>query len=183
MELQSLFHFAQTFSPIDKGDPFIVIFRKDSDLALGLRLTEGVVTTLNGSLWVSILGVLCTRNRDTPMTPVQAMETFGGFEFKMKNGECISESICPLVAFPCSPAEVFNASLRLRPQLESNYIEQLIARLASGGNVLCIPEQVLQSMLRARLDDLIPELEPTENSIPRFLFLGESSTGKSAVVV
>lgn len=175
MELHNIFHFARTFTPIDKGDPFIVIACQGTDVVLGLRLTLTAFKISNGSVWVSILGALCARNRDFSMEPMQANDSFGGFQFKMESGECMSKTVCPLATFPCSPAEVFEACSRLRPQLEKNYVEQIVTRLTKGGNSLCIPENVLESMLSVRLDDLMPDLTPVFNEVPRFLFLPEIS--------
>lgn len=173
MELKQICNFVETFDSSDKGDPFIVVARNEPDVVLGLRLALTPFGTPNGSVWISVLAALCARRQGSPMDPEQAAQAFSSFRFEIEDGECLSKAVVPLAAMPCSPSEVYDACNRLRPLLESNYAEQLIARLNAGKNSLCISKSALESIVFVRLDYLIPQFTPVFNETPRFLFLSE----------
>lgn len=174
MNLKNLFYYPATFVPRDEGDPFIVIARHQPEIVLGLRLTLGIFKSIEKSKWAAVFGVLSARQHDEPMPPTAARETFGGLHFKLLDGECISESVWPLVAIPCSPAEMSKVYTQMRADLARNYVTQLKERLAISGSTLCMSDSLMEIMILTRLEYLMPEMTATCNDDPSFLFLSES---------
>lgn len=170
MDLHRLLHFPEAFSPHDDGDPYIVIARETSGTMVGLRLSPIVIEAPGGANWASILGELNARSGGKPMKPVAAMSIFGKFIFGLIKGECISECILPLIAMPCSPAEIHSAYARLRAELPGSFADQLESRFACGNVSMTMSRSLLEEMIVTRIDDLIPEVSATCNDIPQFLF-------------
>lgn len=159
----------ETMPGSEKGSTFLII-AKQGETNLGVRVFLAPVE-LKGSLWVSLCFRVRVANPKTQITADKATELFGEFPFYESKNHSSALGVTPLVALPCSPAEVFTHYSTFNGDLETNIVSQIKEKLDTVGVQFCIDEVLIAEALREHIKDMIPELSVVVNNIPKMLWL------------
>lgn len=159
----------ETMPGSEKGSTFLII-SKQENTNLGIRVFLAPLE-VKGSVWVSLCFRLRAAHPSEAISVDKAKKLFGDFPFYASKNHSSAVGITPLVAFPCSPAEVYSHYTSFNNELENNIVRQVEEVLATVGAKLCIDDNLIAEALREHIRDCIPELSVVTNSIPKMLWL------------
>lgn len=165
----------ETMPGSEKGSTFLIISKKENT-NLGIRVFLAPLE-VKGSVWVSLCFRLRAASPSEVVSVDKAKKLFGDFPFYASNKHSSAVGITPLVAFPCSPAEVYTHYTSFNNELESNIVTQIKDVLSTVGGTLCIDDMLIAEALREHIKDSIPELSVVTNSIPKMLWLPGHKAG------
>lgn len=166
----------ETMKGTEQGSTFVVIARNKA-VKLGIRvfLTPFQVKE---SVWVSLGFRLRAEGSGFTVNPEMAKESFGDFPFYEGKTHSSAVGVVPLVALPCSPAEVYTQYESFKGTLEANIIEQIKANLESVGVKLEVDSALIIDSLKENIKDLLPELKIVTNDTAKLLWIPADKKGK-----
>jgi hypothetical protein len=160
----------ETVPGSEKGSTFVII-AKNKGYKMGIRLFLAPFK-VKDSAWIVIAFRLRVQCTDINVNADTARENFGDFPFYESKNHSSAVGVIPLVALPCSPAEVFNHYTTFNGGVEKNILEQIKEKFGKTGATLCIDEEVILETLRETVKDIIPEVTATVNDTPMAIWIG-----------
>lgn len=159
----------ETISGSEKGSIFVII-AKNKGLKMGIRVFLSPYP-IKESNWVVLAFRLRVEADGFSVNSEMAQQNFGEFPFYESHSHASALGIVPLVALPCSPAEVYNHYTSFDGALEQNIIDQIKEKFGKTGAALCLDEEIILETLREKIKDLIPESSVTINDNPLPLWI------------
>ena len=159
----------ETLQGSEKGSTFVII-AKNKGLKMGLRVFLAPYP-VKGSAWVSLAFRLRVEGDGFGVNKEMAKEMFGDFPFYESKSHSSAVGVIPLVALPCSPAEVYAHYNSFKGEAEVNLIQQIKEKFGNSGATLCLDEKIIVETLQETVKDFIPEMIATVNETPKALWI------------
>lgn len=170
------FQKVETMSGSEKGSTFVVI-AKNKAVKLGIRVFL-LPFPVKESMWVSLGFRLRAEGAGFDVNKETAAESFGNFPFYESKHHSSAVGVVPLVALPCSPAEVFTHYDSFKGILEVNIVNQIKEKLDKVGVKLLVDEALVIDSLRENIKDILPELKAVTNGTAKMLWVPADKHGK-----
>ena len=166
----------ETMPGSEKGSTFLVI-AKNKAVRLGVRVFLQPFP-IKDSVWVSLGFRLRAEGAGFDVNIETATESFGSFPFYESKHHSSAVGVVPLVALPCSPAEVFNQYDSFKGDLEVNIVKQIKDKLITVGIPLLVDEALIIESLRESIKDILPDLKSVTNDTAKILWVPSEKNGE-----
>ena len=159
----------ETMAGSEKGSTFLVI-AKNKAVKLGIRVFLRPFP-VKESVWVALGFRLRAEGSGFSVNKETAVESFGDFPFYESKEHSSAVGMVPLVALPCSPAEVHAHYSSWDGKLEQNIITQIREKVTAAGGTFVISDDLIMESLRETIKDIIPDVKMVANDTPKMLWI------------